>query len=54
MIKNLIFSYLAAFALVSLAGCADDQRQSSASETSATTMAVDSKDMSHHSDNNSH
>jgi hypothetical protein len=50
MIKNLIFSCLVAIALVSLAGCADDERHSSTTESSATTMAVDSKDMSHHAD----
>jgi hypothetical protein len=48
MMKHLIYSCLAAFALLSLAGCADTQKQSSTSETSATTMTVDSKDMNHH------
>jgi len=50
MIKNLILSCLATFALVSLAGCADNERHSSTTDSSATTMAVDSKDMNHHTD----
>jgi len=50
MIKNLILSCLTAFALVSLAGCADNERHSSTTESSSATMAVDSKDMSHHAD----
>jgi hypothetical protein len=53
MIKNLIFSCVAVFALVSLAGCADDERHSSTSESSSTTtMSPDSKDMNHHSHKN--
>jgi hypothetical protein len=52
MIKNLIFSCLAVFALVSLAGCAEDERHSSTSESSSATMSTDSKDMSHHSHKN--
>lgn len=52
--STLIFSCLAAFALASLVGCASDDRQSSTSETSATTMSTDTKDMSHPSSQNSH
>ena len=47
MIKNLIFSCVAAFALVSLAGCACNDKHSSTSESSSATMSTDSKDMSH-------
>jgi hypothetical protein len=54
MIKNLIFSCLAAFAFVSLAGCSGDEQHSSASGSSSTTLAVDSKDMNHHSQDKSH
>jgi hypothetical protein len=53
MIKYLIFSCVAAFALVSLTGCASDEKHSSTSESSATTMSPDSKDMNHHGRNNS-
>jgi uncharacterized protein YceK len=45
MIKNLILSCIVAFALVSLAGCASDETHTTASQSSATTMTVDSKDM---------
>jgi len=50
----LIFSCLAAFALASLVGCADDTRHSSTSESSATTLSTDSKDMTPRSNQNSH
>jgi len=46
MIKNLIFSLVITFTLVSLAGCASDERNSSTTQSSSS-MAVDSKDMSH-------
>jgi hypothetical protein len=49
MIKYLILSCVAAFAVASLAGCASDEKQTSTTESSATTMAPDSKDMTHRS-----
>ena len=52
--STLLFSCLAAFALASLAGCASDENHSSTSNSSATTMSTDSKDMTHRSDQNSH
>lgn len=52
MIKYLVFSCLAAVALISLAGCASDAERTSTSESSAATMSIDSKDMSSHG--NSH
>jgi hypothetical protein len=52
--STLIFSCLAAFALVALSGCASDKCHSSTSESSATTMSPDSKDMVHSSGQNSH
>ncbi len=54
MIKNLIFSCLVTMALVSLAGCASDDKHSSTTDSSATTMTVDSKDISHTSQTGSH
>jgi hypothetical protein len=54
MIKNLIFSCLVTMALVSLAGCASDDKRSSTTDSSATTMTVDSKDMSHNGPAGSH
>ena len=47
MTKHLILSCLAAFALVSLAACADDEKHSSTSDSSATTLIPDTKDMNH-------
>jgi len=52
--STLILSCLAAFALASLVGCSDDERQSSTTESSSATMSTDSKDMSHRGDHNSH
>lgn len=48
MKKHLILSCLAAFTLISLVGCADDERHSSTDQSSSTSMAVDTKDMNHH------
>ncbi len=48
MTKHLTLSLFAVIALVSLAGCASDDRHSSTNESSSTSMAVDTKDMSHH------
>jgi len=45
--KTLILSCLAASSLALLAGCASDETQSTASQSSATTMSTDSKDMVH-------
>ena len=52
--STLILSCIAAFALASLVGCSDDERQSSTTESSSATMSTDSKDMSHRGDHNSH
>jgi hypothetical protein len=49
---TLIFSCLGAFALASLVGCACDEKHSS--DSSATTMSTDSKDMTHRGNQNSH
>jgi hypothetical protein len=46
MIKFLIFSFAMAFTVASLAGCADNDRHSSTTDTTSS-MTVDSKDMSH-------
>jgi hypothetical protein len=51
-LSTLIFSCVAAFALASLVGCACDEKHSS--DSSATTMSTDSKDMTHRGDQNSH
>ena len=53
MIKYLILSCVSVFAIVSLAGCASDEKQSTTTQSSATTMAPDSKDMTHRSSGNS-
>jgi hypothetical protein len=45
--STVIFSCLTAVALASLVGCADNDRQTSTTETSSTTMTPDSKDMTH-------
>jgi hypothetical protein len=54
MTKNLILSCLAAFALVSLAGCSSDGSHTSTTDTSTATMSPDTKDMNHPGGNNSH
>ena len=54
MLKNLILSFIASVALTSLVGCADDQRHSSSYESSSASMSVDSKDMNHPHQTDSH
>jgi hypothetical protein len=52
--STLILSCLAAFVLASLAGCANDERHCSTSESSSATLSSDSKDMIHRSHHDSH
>jgi hypothetical protein len=54
MIKYLILSCLTAVALISLAGCASDEKQSSTTESSAATMSTDTKAMNNPSNSNTH
>ncbi|MCE0496344.1 MAG: hypothetical protein LV481_00145 [Methylacidiphilales bacterium] len=52
--STVILSCLAAFALLSLAGCADNDSRSSTSNSSTATLSTDSKDMTHRSDQTAH
>ena len=52
--STLILTCLVAFTLASLVGCADNDRHSSTSDSSSTTMSADTKDMTHRSNQNSH